>query len=258
MKKYWFVFNNTDLLLEKNSDGSYTIPFQEYPPTEIGKDTTIHNITPLESYEVKTYRIDGPIINDKFEMCNLRASYHKLPQPLYLKAGKCEEILYWDSNTKFCGVCGGHMKLNTDISKKCEKCGKEIWPQLATTIIVLIHKNDQVLLVHANNFKGNYYGLVAGFVETGETLEQAVVREVTEETSLKIKNLKYFGSQPWPYPCGLMIGFYAEYESGEIKLQRSELGAGGWFTMDNLPPIPEKLSIARKLIDNWIENHDKI
>lgn len=114
-------------------------------------------------------------------------------------------------------------------------------------------QNDQVLLVHANNFKGNYYGLVAGFVETGETLEQAVVREVTEETSLKIKNLKYFGSQPWPYPCGLMIGFYAEYESGEIKLQRSELGAGGWFTMDNLPPIPEKLSIARKLIDNWIE-----
>lgn len=119
-------------------------------------------------------------------------------------------------------------------------------------------QNDQVLLVHANNFKGNYYGLVAGFVETGETLEQAVVREVTEETNLKIKNLKYFGSQPWPYPCGLMIGFYAEYESGEIKLQRSELGAGGWFTMDNLPPIPEKLSIARKLIDNWIENHDKI
>lgn len=124
-------------------------------------------------------------------------------------------------------------------------------------------QNDQVLLVHANNFKGNYYGLVAGFVETGETLEQAVVREVTEETSLKIKNLKYFGSQPWPYPCGLMIGFYAEYESGEIKLQRSELGAGGWFTMDNLPPIPEKLSIARKLIDNWIEimikfNADKI
>ena len=79
MKKYWFVFNNTDLLLEKNSDGSYTIPFQEYPPTEIGKDTTIHNITPLESYEVKTYRIDDPINNDKFEMCNLRASYHKLP-----------------------------------------------------------------------------------------------------------------------------------------------------------------------------------
>lgn len=142
--------------------------------------------------------------------------------------------------------------------KKCEKCGKEIWPQLATAIIVLIHNKDKVLLVHANNFKGNYYGLVAGFVETGETLEQAVVREVSEETGLKIKNLKYFSSQPWPYPCGLMVGFYAEYESGEIKLQRSELGAGGWFTKDNLPPIPEKLSIARKLIDNWIDNFNTI
>ena len=103
-----------------------------------------------------------------------------------------------------------------------------------------------------------YYKLPGGSIEITETPDKAFLREVTEETSLKIKNLKYFGSQPWPYPCGLMIGFYAEYESGEIKLQRSELGAGGWFTMDNLPPIPEKLSIARKLIDNWIENHDKI
>lgn len=255
MNKYWFVFNNTDLLLEKTPNGGYTIPFQEYPPTEIKKGTTIHNITPLDSYEVKTYRIDKIINNDKFEMCNLRASYHKLPQSIYLKAGKCEEILYWDLNTRYCGVCGGHMKLNTDISKKCEKCGKEIWPQLATAIIVLIHKGEQVLLVHANNFKGNYYGLVAGFVETGETLEQAVVREVAEETNLKIKNLKYFGSQPWPYPCGLMIGFYAEYESGEIKLQRSELGSGGWFSRNNLPPIPDKLSIARKLIDDWIKKY---
>lgn len=258
MKKYWFVFYHTDLLLEKTDDGGYTIPFQEEPPTIIGQQTIIHNITPLKNYEVKTYYIEGPINNNKYEMCGLRASYNKLPTHIYLKAGKCEEILYWDSTTQYCGVCGGKMKLHTDISKKCEKCGKEIWPQLATAIIVLIHNKDKVLLVHANNFKGNYYGLVAGFVETGETLEQAVIREVTEETGLKIKNLKYYGSQPWPYPCGLMVGFYAEYESGEIKLQRSELGAGGWFTKDNLPAIPEKLSIARKLIDNWIENFNQI
>lgn len=258
MKKFWFVFYNNDLLLQKTSAGSYTIPFQEEPPTDIIESTTVHNISPLDTSEVKTYRIYEPINNDKYEMCNLRASYHKLSKSLYLKAGKCEEILYWDLNTQFCGICGGRMKLHTDISKKCEKCGKEIWPQLATAIIVLIHNGDKVLLVHANNFKGNYYGLVAGFVETGETLEQAVVREVAEETNLKIKNIKYFGSQPWPYPCGLMIGFYAEYESGAVKLQRSELGAGGWFCKDNLPPIPEKLSIARKLIDNWIENHNNI
>lgn len=253
MEKYWFVFCKSDLLLEKTADGSYTIPFQEEPPAEFKDGTNIHNITPLDHKEVRTYNIDEPITDsDKYEMCGLRASFHKLPEELYLKAGKCEEILYWDANTRFCGVCGSIMHRHTDISKKCDNCGKEVWPQLATAIIVLIHREDDVLLVHANNFKGNYYGLVAGFVETGETLEQAVVREVQEETGLSINNIRYFGSQPWPYPCGLMIGFYAEYAGGEIKLQRSELSAGGWFNKNNLPDIPDKLSIARRLIDNWI------
>lgn len=254
MNKYWFVFQGSDLMLERTADGCYTIPFNELPPTEVANDTCIHNITPLGEAEVKTYRIAPDTkISDKYELCGLRASFHKLPNELYLKAGKCEEILYWDKNTQYCGVCGGRMHLHTDISKKCEKCGKEVWPQLATAIIVLIHRGDDVLLVHANNFRGDYYGLVAGFVETGETLEQAVQREVKEETGLTIKNLRYFGSQPWPYPCGLMVGFNAEYESGEITLQRSELGAGGWFNRSNMPAIPDKLSIARRLIDNWLD-----
>ena len=149
------------------------------------------------------------------------------------------------------------MKLPTDISKRCTNCGKEVWPQLATAIIVLIHRGDDVLLVHARNFKGDFYGLVAGFVETGETLEEAVRREVMEETGLTITNLRYFGSQPWPYPCGLMVGFNADYVSGEVHLQRSELSKGAWFNKNNLPTIPEKLSIARKLLDNWLNEGDK-
>ena len=145
------------------------------------------------------------------------------------------------------------MKMHTDISKRCTSCGKEVWPQLATAIIVRIQRGDEILLVHAKNFATNFYGLVAGFVETGETLEEAVKREVMEETQLEITNLKYFASQPWPYPCGLMVGFTADYVSGDIRLQRSELSSGGWFRRDNLPTIPEKLSIARKLIDDWIK-----
>ena len=124
---------------------------------------------------------------------------------------------------------------------------------LATAIIVLIHKGDEVLLVHARNFKGNFDSLVAGFVETGESLEEAVHREVMEETGLTITNIKYFGSQPWPYPSGPMIGFTADYVDGEIHLQKEELSRGRWFRKDNLPILPEKLSIARKLIDAWLE-----
>ena len=254
MKKYWFVFCKSDLLLKKQQDGTFTIPFQEKTPTEVKPWTAIHKITPLGNVDVKAYNIDSPIIeDDEYVMKGLRMSFDLLPKELYMKGGKCAEILYWDSNTKFCGVCGGPMKLHTDISKRCENCGKEVWPQLATAIIVLISRGDELLLVHANNFKGNFYGLVAGFVETGEDLEQAVNREVMEETEIKIKNIRYFKSQPWPYPCGLMVGFFAEYESGEIHLQRSELSSGGWFHKDKLPVIPGKVSLARMLIDTWLK-----
>ena len=254
MKKYYFVFCKGDIMLERLEDGTYTIPYLEQAPTEIKPWTNVMNISPLGDRDVRTYRIDTPVTNDsRYEMCGLRPSYYKLPFELYLKAGKCQEILYWDQNTRYCGVCGAPMKMHTDISKRCTECGKEVWPQLATAIIVLVHRGDEVLLVHAKNFRSNFFGLVAGFVETGETLEEAVHREVMEETGLTIDNIRYFGSQPWPYPCGLMVGFEADYVSGEIKLQQEELAAGAWFTKDNLPTIPEKLSIARKLIDYWLE-----
>ena len=254
MKKYYFVFCKGDIMLERLEDGTYTIPYLEQAPTEIKPWTNVMNISPLGDRDVRTYRIDTPVTNDsRYEMCGLRPSYYKLPFELYLNAGKCQEILYWDQNTRYCGVCGAPMKMHTDISKRCTECGKEVWPQLATAIIVLVHRGDEVLLVHAKNFRSNFFGLVAGFVETGETLEEAVHREVMEETGLTIDNIRYFGSQPWPYPCGLMVGFEADYVSGEIKLQQEELAAGAWFTKDNLPTIPEKLSIARKLIDYWLE-----
>ena len=259
MKKYYFVFCKDDLLLEPLADGSYTIPLQEEPPTEVKPWTHLMNVTPMaDGTPVVTYRLDTPppppvgCAAAPPQPTPLRQSYYKLPRPLYLKAGKCQELLYWDQNTKFCGVCGAPMRMDTDISKKCTECGKEVWPQLATAVIVLIHRGDEVLLVRAKNFRTDFYGLVAGFVETGETLEEAVAREALEETGVTITNIRYFASQPWPYPCGLMVGFHADYVSGEIHLQRSEIAKGGWFRRDNLPTIPEKLSIARMLLDDWI------
>ena len=254
----YFVFCQSDLVLEKVGD-TYQIPTEQ--PTELKPWTTVMDIDGH-----KAYRIDQPLTgSERYEMYPLRQSYYKLPHEDYLVAGKCHELLYWDQNTKFCGVCGGPMRFDTAISKKCEHCGKEIWPLLATAVIVLVRRkttaadgtiSDEVLLVHANNFRDDHYGLVAGFVETGETLEEAVHREVLEETGLHITNLRYFGSQPWPYPCGLMVGFTADYDFGKIHLQRSEISKGSWFDRNHLPHIPEKLSIARQLLDSWLEENE--
>ena len=147
--KYWFIFCKTDILLEKREDGTYTIPCSEESPVATKPWTHILNITPMnDGTEVKTFTIPEPVTdNPKYEMCGLRPSFYKLSPELYQKAGKCQELNYWDMNTQFCGVCGSPMKMSTDISKKCTECGKSVWPSLATAIIVLIKKGDQVLLV---------------------------------------------------------------------------------------------------------------
>lgn len=259
MKKYWFIFTTTDLMLQKAADDAWTIPLSEECPVALKPWHTVHRITPMDDgTEVRTVVLDAPLNADvcqelALEACPLRQSYHRLPAALYLKAGKCQEINYWDQNTRYCGVCGAPMKLHTDISKRCTACGKEVWPALATAVIVLIERGEEVLLVRAKNFKRDYYGLVAGFVETGETLEEAVAREVAEEVGLQITDISYFASQPWPYPCGLMVGFRARYLAGDLRLQQEEIARAGWFRRDNLPNIPEKLSIARQLIDAWLE-----
>ena len=259
-KSYYFVFCKDDLLLEPLPDGTFTVPLREQPPTEVKPWTTVLSVAPLGDVAVKAYSIDSPQtaaaaspVAPALEPCPLRQSYYKLPLELYLKAGKCAELIYWDKNTRFCGVCGGPMKLHTPISKRCEHCGKEVWPLLATAVIVRITRGtDEILMARARNFRGDFYGLIAGFVETGETLEEAVRREVAEETGLQVANIHYFGSQPWPYPCGLMVGFTADYAGGSIHVQREELKNVAWFHRDHLPRLPEKLSIARRLVDDWL------
>ncbi len=197
-------------------------------------------------------RLDAPpVCPPGLRMVPLRQSYALLTSDDYQLAGKGAELIYFDRNSRFCGVCGAPMKWKTDISKQCTGCRKELWPSLATAIIVRIERDDRILMVHARNFRDRHYGLVAGFVETGETLEQCVQREVMEETGLTISHIRYFGSQPWPYPSGLMVAFTARYEHGEVHLQNEELSSGGWFTRDDLPILPDECSIARMLIDDW-------
>ena len=159
---------------------------------------------------------------------------------------------YWDRSNRFCPTCGTPLVQKEPIMKKCPNCGREIYPVISTAILVLVRKEDSLLLVHARNFKGTFNSLVAGFLETGETLEECVAREVKEETGLDVKNIRYFGSQPWPYPSGLMVGFIADYAGGDIHLQDDELSSGNFYTRDHLPELPRKLSLARKMIDWWI------
>lgn len=251
----WFVFYKDQLLIEKK-DGTYTIPFGTEPPIPVPVGSTVHTIGGIEGRTAKTYAVYAPVPgceSDYHQMIDLRTSYDYLPWNEYNVAGKAFEILNWDKNSRYCPMCGVPTVQISPIAKKCPECQQEIYPRISPAIIVRIRKDDSILLVHARNFRGTFNGLVAGFLEPGETLEECVYREVMEETGLRIKNLKYFGSQPWPYPSGIMVGYTADYESGTIKLQKDELSAGAFYTRDNLPEIPKKLSLARKLIDAWID-----
>ncbi|MDO4180532.1 MAG: NAD(+) diphosphatase [Bacteroidales bacterium] len=251
----WFVFYNNSLLVVTR-EGKQSVPCGTEPPMPVPIGSTIHTVGQLGGDVAKAYAVHTPCFENEQgdrQMMDLRTSYDYLTQEEYDMAGKAFEILNWDKNSRYCPMCGVPTVQISPIAKKCPECRQEIYPRISPAIIVLIRKENSVLLVHARNFRGTFYGLVAGFLEPGETLEECVHREVMEETGLRIKNLKYFGSQPWPYPSGIMVGFTADYESGEIKLQSEELSAGAFYDRDHLPEIPRKLSLARKLIDAWLE-----
>ena len=255
----WFVFFKDQLLLKKEANNTYSIPCGVEPPIAPAFGHKVQEVTLTDGNKVKALAVELPMPEtDECTSIGLRASYDHLSLADYQAAGKAYQILYWDEHSRFCPVCGMQMEQKTPIMKKCPNCKNEIYPPVSTAIIVLIRKGTEILLVHARNFRGTFYGLVAGFLETGETLEQCVQREVKEETGLHVKNITYFGSQPWPYPSGLMVGFIADYESGEIKLQDDELSAGAFYSKENLPEIPRKLSIARKLIDWWLGENERV
>lgn len=248
-KLSWYLFYGDQLLLQETPEG-VAIPCGAEPPVAVDRCFTVDY---QGAGRVRAAHLAAPVEANGYRMVGLRASWDLLPQAAYDEASKAFQLLYWDTHSRYCPVCGTPTEQTTPICKRCPQCGNELYPPIAPAIIVLIRKGEEVLLVHARNFRGNFHGLVAGFIEVGETLEECVRREVREETGLEIKELRYFGSQPWPYPSGLMIGFTAQYAGGSLKLQAEELSTGAFFSKDNLPEIPRKLSLARKLIDAWLE-----
>lgn len=191
------------------------------------------------------------------EWIGLRESWRRLGDAKWQQAARAAELEYFRQSHRFCGWCGGAMSDASEISVKCDSCGREIWPQLSPAMVVLVTRNggDEALLVHAANFKHpDVHALVAGFVETGESLEQCVAREIKEETSLEVRNIRYAGSQSWPFPAQMMVGFTAEYAAGTLRLTDGELTSAGWFTRKNHPPLPSLPSLSRRIIDLWINN----
>jgi NAD+ diphosphatase len=184
----------------------------------------------------------------------LRQLYGQLDETQFSLAGRAIQIVAWDRTHQFCGQCGGPTEaIPTERAKRCPRCELTSYPRLSPAIIIAVVRatagGPRLLLARNHRFPAGRYSVVAGFVEPGETLEECASREVGEEVGIQIKNVRYFGSQPWPFPNSLMIGFTAEYAGGEFDLEASEIADAGWFAADALPGLPPKMSIARRLID---------
>ncbi|MEN6609542.1 MAG: NAD(+) diphosphatase [Methanoregulaceae archaeon] len=167
------------------------------------------------------------------------------------------QIIDFDRTTRFCGRCGAETRqLTTERAKQCPSCGFFTYPRLSPAIIVLVQKEGEILLARSPHFPPGMHSVIAGFVEPGETIEHAVSREVKEEAGIEIRNIRYVGSEPWPFPNSLMIGFTAEYAGGTLVRDPNEIESLGWFSRNNLPPLPSGISISRALIDGWLAGGD--
>jgi NAD+ diphosphatase len=190
---------------------------------------------------------------DGYQLTDLRAAYDVLGERRWAIGGRAVQIVDWDLTHRFCGRCGTPTELvATERSRRCPSCGLLAFPRLAPAVITLVQRGEEALLAQGVNFGIAMYSCIAGFVEPGETLEEAVVREVREEVGVEITGVRYQHSQPWPFPHSLMLGFRAEWAAGDIEIDPVEIADAGWFRADALPMVPPGISIARSLIDAWV------
>jgi len=255
---WWFVFREDDLLVAPESSQTrvpYLLDVAELKLPILSK----HYVGCLggrDCYAVEVAKVTAAPEGMTFE--GLRQVYGVIDEDLFWVAGRAAQIIHWDRTNQYCSRCGARTKIHsTERAKECPQCGLLHFPRLDPAIIVLVERGSEMLLARSRRFSTAMYSVLAGFVEPGETLEEAVVREVYEETGIGVKNIRYFMSQSWPFPHSLMLGFTATYASGEITMGDGENIDAGWFTTDNFPSLPGKMSIARKLIDWFLEKQRK-
>lgn len=246
----WFVYRGSKLLLKCAGKGVF-IPSLLDIGDIVDKLRDKQYIGKKGGKQCFCCEIEENDLPEEMEPKDLRPLFGVLEDGMFLLAGRAFQTVNWNRNTKFCGKCGARTEnKKEERAKICPECGFHSYPNVVPAIIVAVRKNDQILLAHANHFSTDLYSVIAGFVEAGETFEECVKREVMEEVGIKVKNIKYFGSQPWPFPNSIMVAFTADYDEGDIAVDGVEIGTAGWFSKDNLPNLPGGYSIARALI-NW-------
>ena len=253
---WWFVFDNGHLLVR--DDGSrYMVPTTA--------ELALLGLSPHHTqYLGRLGEVDclsgdvraGISLPEGWRFLGLRRLFDRIDPDLLRVAVRAVQIVAWDRNTQFCGRCGQATQLKPDErAKLCPNCDLTTYPRISPAIIVAVTKGDTLLLARAHRHPPGFHSVLAGFVEPGETLEEAVEREIKEEVGLEVRNIRYFGSQPWPFPDSLMLAFTAEYAGGEIVLEETEIAAAGWYRAENLPLVPPPVSIARALIDAFVVAH---
>jgi NAD+ diphosphatase len=196
---------------------------------------------------------------NRLALMSLRSLMGRFDEELFKVAGVASQLLAWDRNHRFCGRCGTPtVAEKTERTRSCPDCSLTVYPRISPAIIVAVLKENTILLGHNRRHRAKHvFSVLAGFVEPGESLEECVRREIREEVGIEICRLRYFGSQPWPFPDSLMVAFTAEYRSGEITVDGKEIMDAGWFDRDHLPNIPPHGTIARRLIDWFARTRSK-
>lgn len=256
---FWFAFQNGKILVAKPG-GAVAVPVSvpiAADPLELGlhplRTAFLGTATGRRCFAAEVPETDRPPAGWSFE--GMRSLFSIVPEDLFRVAGTATQVLDWDSTHAFCGRCGSPTAVKPgERAKECPSCGLLSYPRISPAVIVAIVRGDRILLARANRFAPGLYSVLAGFVEPGETLEDCVHREVKEEAGIEVKNVRYFTSQPWPFPNSLMVAFTAEHAAGEIAIDPSELADAGWYAADALPRIPDRITVARKLIDWFVES----
>lgn len=250
---WWFLFRG-DRLLVSEQGGIVSLPCL-IRPHELGlKPIRQQYLGKLDGRQCYSAELDDKAETPEgMTFHGLRELWGLLDEEMIALSGRALQIVNWDRANLFCGRCGAPMESEPGIRVKvCSQRDLTSFPRLSPAIIVAVVRGDKILLANVQRHPPGMCSVIAGFVEPGETLEDCVHREVKEETGVNVKEIHYFGSQPWPFPHSLMIAFTAAYAGGEIVIDKDEIKDAGWFTADDLPPVPPKISIARQLIDWFV------